>query len=530
MANPNCPEGGGFTGSFVDKYDDVVAKHNEVVQLYTDTQLREWEAQAAKMTAESFAAADIGEFVKVYTSNGDGTFKEETVNKYSAHHWGNQLDITQGNIADVATVEDLAGIDTNVTLTAIVRDRRRGGIFYYDDTKANINNKGTIINGWCRQFDGVCNAIYFISDLENMDQTVQDLENMFAHTNYYSYYIPHEVNYGSDIAHNVTIFNKLNIPNRDLVVIDDSKDNGYSGVGHQGGQSRIYLNSSEANDGQHNSFMYILSEHHPGVMYKIAGSGIDSSGVLSRNATTFFQTLKTNYTWGIGMGGNSVTVDDVNNVTDEEELEASGFKIVASGLRGRIGLANIHNISLRTGNVGWFSGVNPDFKYTFCFNDDDINKDFVLKSSSSEYARIINMSASGYWYTEYSNKEMMIVSPLNKRLEFLGTDNEVRLLIRGGKLTTLYMLNDSYKIFEMNLDSAGTVTVGTSVGDMFKFREDGCFSAHQGISGGTCTTAGRPEASLCENGTMMFDTDLGKPIWLPNNSSNTWVDANGNEV
>ena len=161
MPNPNCPEGGGFTGSFVEKYDDVITKHNEVVQLYTDTQLKEWEAEAARMTTESFAAADIGEFVKVYTSNGDGTFKEETVNKYSAHHWGNQLDITQGNIADVATVEDLVGIDTNATLTAIVRDKNRGGIFVYDSTRADENDGGTVFDGWVRQYSGAVNVKWF---------------------------------------------------------------------------------------------------------------------------------------------------------------------------------------------------------------------------------------------------------------------------------------------------------------------------------------------------------------------------------
>ena len=154
MPGDNCPEGGGFTGSFVEKYDDIVQKHSDVVVLHTDTQLKGWEAQAAKMTAESFAAADIGEFVKIYTSNGDGTFKEEIVNKYSAYHWGNQLDITQGNIADVATVEDLAGIDTNVTLTAIVRDDARGGVFIYDTAKVDENDGGTVYSGWVRQFNG----------------------------------------------------------------------------------------------------------------------------------------------------------------------------------------------------------------------------------------------------------------------------------------------------------------------------------------------------------------------------------------
>jgi len=434
------------------------------------------------------------------------------------------------NIADVATVEDLVSIDTNVTLTAIVRDKTRGGVFVYDNTRADENDGGTVFNGWCREFNGICNAVWFLTDITDMDTTVQDLNNMFANTDFYSYYIPHEVNYGSDIAHNGSIFTKLNMPNRDLVVIDDSKDNGYVGAGHQGGQKRIYLNSSKANGGQHNSFMYVLSEHHPGTMYKIAGDGLDSNGRLGRNATTFYQSLKTNYTWGIGMGGNSVPVKDINNVTDDEELEASGFKIVASGLRGVNGLTNVFNISLKTGNVGWFSGVNPSYKYTFFFSDNDVNKDFALKSSSNEYARILNISASGYWATNYNNTEMIISNPLNKKLEFKGTNDKTRLLIRGGKLTTLTLLNYNNNKFSITIDDSGVTNIITTDGIRFKYTKEGCFSAEQGISGGTCTTAGRPDASLCKDGTMMFDTDLGKPIWLPSNNSNTWVDANGNVV
>lgn len=49
-----------------------------------------WESEAWKRTSNSFATQPIGELVRLYTSNGDGTFTiEELVDTYSSLHWAN---------------------------------------------------------------------------------------------------------------------------------------------------------------------------------------------------------------------------------------------------------------------------------------------------------------------------------------------------------------------------------------------------------------------------------------------------------
>ena len=53
----------------------------------TEAQLSTWEAEARKRTADSYATEPEDVFVKVYTSNGDGTFTATDTTEYSAFHW-----------------------------------------------------------------------------------------------------------------------------------------------------------------------------------------------------------------------------------------------------------------------------------------------------------------------------------------------------------------------------------------------------------------------------------------------------------
>jgi len=73
-----------------------------------NSQLTAWESEASKMTADSYAqeAEDVN--VKIYTSNGDGTFSPTTTSDYSAYHYKmktqqiNNLELD--SLADVDTV------------------------------------------------------------------------------------------------------------------------------------------------------------------------------------------------------------------------------------------------------------------------------------------------------------------------------------------------------------------------------------------------------------------------------------------
>lgn len=68
---------------------------------------------------------------------------------------------TPANVSfQVNTIDDLSNAPADAKV-CLVRDRLRGGVFVYDDSKKTINNKGTIINGWVRQYFGDVDVKWF---------------------------------------------------------------------------------------------------------------------------------------------------------------------------------------------------------------------------------------------------------------------------------------------------------------------------------------------------------------------------------
>ncbi len=61
----------------------------------------------------------------------------------------------------VDTVDELSSDLHSASDTVVVKDVDRGGIFVYDVTQAEINNGGTVFNGWVRQYDGAIDAEWF---------------------------------------------------------------------------------------------------------------------------------------------------------------------------------------------------------------------------------------------------------------------------------------------------------------------------------------------------------------------------------
>lgn len=59
----------------------------------TNSQLRAWDAEAERLTADSYATEAENVVVKVYTSNGDGTFTATPTTEYSALHWSDKATI-----------------------------------------------------------------------------------------------------------------------------------------------------------------------------------------------------------------------------------------------------------------------------------------------------------------------------------------------------------------------------------------------------------------------------------------------------
>lgn len=72
---------------------DVISTHADVIAASasaTSSQLLAWEAEAEKLTADSYATEPENVFVKTYVSDGDGTFTATNTSEYSALHWSSK--------------------------------------------------------------------------------------------------------------------------------------------------------------------------------------------------------------------------------------------------------------------------------------------------------------------------------------------------------------------------------------------------------------------------------------------------------
>lgn len=146
-----------------DEFQTILEQNQEI---YKDTQKLMWEAEASEMTAQSFASEPVDVFVKVFTSNDDGTFQSTTTTLYSALHWSVKMNLTLSYMVIVDTYADLELLNVNDAKIVYVRggyaiNDGRHGLFHYDSTQSSINNGGTIIDGWVREFDGAMNIMWF---------------------------------------------------------------------------------------------------------------------------------------------------------------------------------------------------------------------------------------------------------------------------------------------------------------------------------------------------------------------------------
>jgi hypothetical protein len=79
----------------------ATTKATEASTSATESQLSAWESEAQKKTAYSFADEAEDVFVKIYISNGDGTFSYTSTNLYSSSHWSlKSADIASGGLID----------------------------------------------------------------------------------------------------------------------------------------------------------------------------------------------------------------------------------------------------------------------------------------------------------------------------------------------------------------------------------------------------------------------------------------------
>jgi len=103
----------------------------------TNAQLEAWNAEAEKMTANSYANEAEDVYVKSYSSNGDGTFSYVNTTEFSALHYAAK---TNGDrVLNIVSFVDLQLVDpayaTKIELTELYTGvSESGGVFWYDAT------------------------------------------------------------------------------------------------------------------------------------------------------------------------------------------------------------------------------------------------------------------------------------------------------------------------------------------------------------------------------------------------------------
>ena len=109
-----------------------------------NAQLRAWEAEAEKMTADSYANEAEDVFVKLYTSDGDGTFTSTNSTDYSSYHWSLKAE-TIGNLTIDATPTDASSnpVSSNGVFDALVGKADTSSLTSYLD-KAGGTMTGAI--------------------------------------------------------------------------------------------------------------------------------------------------------------------------------------------------------------------------------------------------------------------------------------------------------------------------------------------------------------------------------------------------
>ena len=92
----------------------------------TNAQLIAWEAEAEKMTADSYATEAEDVLVNAYTSDGDGTFTATPTTDYSSFHWQEKAksiaNVTADTVSYDNTTSGITAVNVQDAIDEIVQD------------------------------------------------------------------------------------------------------------------------------------------------------------------------------------------------------------------------------------------------------------------------------------------------------------------------------------------------------------------------------------------------------------------------
>ena len=109
----------------VSTHADVVSTHADVVSSgtnATNAQLKAWEAEAERMTSDSYATEAEDVVVKVYSSNGNGTFTATPTTEYSSLHWAAKSAASSLGSAGNISISDIGGYYTGTNVETALQE------------------------------------------------------------------------------------------------------------------------------------------------------------------------------------------------------------------------------------------------------------------------------------------------------------------------------------------------------------------------------------------------------------------------
>jgi len=103
------------------KWQETVDNATATASDRAATQVDKWESTATKMTADSYATEPEDVLVKVWSSNGDGTFSSVDTTEYSALHHKSKAETAEALVAPHYTaIEAVSANEVNVNKVADV--------------------------------------------------------------------------------------------------------------------------------------------------------------------------------------------------------------------------------------------------------------------------------------------------------------------------------------------------------------------------------------------------------------------------
>lgn len=342
-------------------------------------------------------------------------------------------------------------------------------------TKEEVNVLHEQLVDTAKKIDGVFNVVEFGASSEKTDtENKTSLQDAIAYVDSIGgghIVIPYDISYGYN-RNDIATHPNFSATTTDIMVTDYSKGKTYTGEGQrEGSQIRTFFTTSgDETDGFHDgNGRYDRGAWHP--YYAIMNDGV--TGQTSNRRATYWVGNNGEVTWGFGQGVNTVTPDGTNI----DDL-LSAFKIVGNKVAGGTGLETFLVI-LKTNGYWGFGTQDPIYEYH-------------MRSKRGTHGR---------WYFERQGSGDIY-------FHFKTSSKERKIQIR---------------------DSDGLIRFTNSAGNsnVFDLTDEGNAKFTNGVNGGSFTTAGRP--TNVGVGTMIFDSTLGKPIWLKTTPS-TWVDATGTTV